>query len=81
MRPCPTLVPHKHTSDEQAPLVRRLGNLVTKALFSSDLNRRLGPLVRATALATTRDEPSAFGGLFRVVTLQKAATCAPPAVR
>jgi phosphatidylethanolamine/phosphatidyl-N-methylethanolamine N-methyltransferase len=67
--------------DEQAPLVRRLGNLVTRGLFSSDLNRRLGPLVRATALATTRDEPSAFGGLFRVVTLQKAATCAPPADR
>jgi phosphatidylethanolamine/phosphatidyl-N-methylethanolamine N-methyltransferase len=66
--------------DEQTPLVRRLANLVIKPLFS-DLNRRLGPIVRATALAITRDEPSAFGGLFRVVTLQKAATGAPPADR
>jgi phosphatidylethanolamine/phosphatidyl-N-methylethanolamine N-methyltransferase len=63
--------------EERAPLVRRLGNLVTKALFSSDLNRRLGPLVRSTGLATTRDEPVAFGGLFRVVTLRKAARRAP----
>jgi phosphatidylethanolamine/phosphatidyl-N-methylethanolamine N-methyltransferase len=57
--------------DEQAPLIRRLGNLVVKPLFS-DLNRRLGPLVRSTALVITCDEPIAFGGLFRVVTLRKA---------
>jgi phosphatidylethanolamine/phosphatidyl-N-methylethanolamine N-methyltransferase len=56
--------------DEQAPLLRRLANLLIKPLFS-DLNRRLGPLVRRTALEITRDEPSAFGGLFRVVTLRR----------
>ena len=65
--------------EERAPLVRCLGNLVTKALFSSDLNRRFGPLVRRTALAVTRDEPIAFGGLFRVVTLKKAARRTPHA--
>ena len=58
--------------DEQAPLLRRLANLVIKPLFS-DLNRRLGPLVRSTTLEITRDEPSAFGGLFRCRHPQKAA--------
>jgi phosphatidylethanolamine/phosphatidyl-N-methylethanolamine N-methyltransferase len=61
---------------EQAPLLRRLANLLIKPLFS-DLNRRLGPLVRRTALEITRDEPSAFGGLFRVVTLRRPPKRAP----
>ena len=39
--------------DEQARLVRRLGNLVIKPLFS-DLNRRLGPLLRVNS---TRHHP------------------------
>jgi phosphatidylethanolamine/phosphatidyl-N-methylethanolamine N-methyltransferase len=56
--------------EERAPAWRRLANLVIKPLFS-DLNRRLGPMVRSTQLAVTRDEPGAFGGLFRVVTLTK----------
>jgi hypothetical protein len=51
---------------------------VIKPLFS-DLNRRLGPLVRSTALDITRDEPVAFGGLFRVVSLRKAAKREPAA--
>jgi phosphatidylethanolamine/phosphatidyl-N-methylethanolamine N-methyltransferase len=62
---------------ERASLPRRLANLVIKPLFS-DLNRRLGPLVRAATLDITRDEPSAFGGLFRVVTLTKPVTPASP---
>jgi phosphatidylethanolamine/phosphatidyl-N-methylethanolamine N-methyltransferase len=66
--------------EEQAPLWRRLANLVIKPLFS-DLNRRLGPLVQSTQLEITRDEPGPFGGLFRVVTLRKAATKAPSAER
>jgi ubiquinone/menaquinone biosynthesis C-methylase UbiE len=57
--------------DEPAPAWRRLANLVIKPLFS-DLNRRLGPLVRSTQLAVTRDEPGAFGGFFRIVSLTKA---------
>lgn len=62
--------------DEQTPLVRRLANLVIKPLFS-DLNRRLGPLVRSTQLEITRNEPGAFGGLFRIITLKKAARRRP----
>jgi len=57
--------------DEQAPVIRRLGNLVIKLLFS-DLNRRLGPLVKPTRLEITHDTPVAFGGMFRIVTLTKA---------
>jgi phosphatidylethanolamine/phosphatidyl-N-methylethanolamine N-methyltransferase len=56
--------------DEQASLMRHLANLVIKPLFS-DLNRRLGPLVRSTAFDCLRDEPVAFGGLFRIVILGK----------
>jgi hypothetical protein len=35
----------------------------------SDLNRRLGPLISATPLVIEHDEPAAFGGTYRVVTL------------
>ncbi|MPZ16936.1 MAG: methyltransferase domain-containing protein [Luteitalea sp.] len=59
--------------DERAAVARRLVNLVVKPLFS-DLNRRLGPLVMQTQLELERDEPAAFGGLFRVVTLKKRAS-------
>jgi phosphatidylethanolamine/phosphatidyl-N-methylethanolamine N-methyltransferase len=61
---------------EHASLIRRLANLVIRPLFS-DLNRRLGPLVHSTALEITRDEPIAFGGLFRVVTLSRPPGSAP----
>jgi ubiquinone/menaquinone biosynthesis C-methylase UbiE len=66
--------------DERASLIRHLANLVIKPLFS-DLNRRLGPLVRPTALDVVRDEPIAFGGLFRIVTLAKRPMRSPQAVR
>lgn len=56
---------------ERAPLARRLGNAVVRLLFASDLNRRLEPLVAQTGLAIERDEPSIFGGFFRIVTLRK----------
>jgi hypothetical protein len=56
--------------DQRASLLRHLANLAIKPLFT-DLNRRLGPLVRATALDVARDEPGPFGGLFRLVTLEK----------
>lgn len=59
--------------EERASGLRRLGNLVIKPLFS-DLNRRLGPLVKGTRLEIARDEPIAFGGLFRIVTLRKPAS-------
>ena len=56
--------------DERPSLKRRLLNVIAKPLFS-DLNRRLGPLVAGTPLTIERDEPVAFGGAYRIVTLVK----------
>jgi ubiquinone/menaquinone biosynthesis C-methylase UbiE len=56
--------------DERPSLKRQLLNLVAKPLFS-DMNRRLGPLLGKTPAVIERDEPSAFGGMYRVVTLFK----------
>jgi ubiquinone/menaquinone biosynthesis C-methylase UbiE len=56
--------------DERPSLTRRLLNAIAKPLFS-DLNRRLGPLVSGTRLVIEHDEPVAFGGMYRVVTLMK----------
>jgi ubiquinone/menaquinone biosynthesis C-methylase UbiE len=62
----------KFLSDEERPsLRRRLLNAVSKPLFS-DLNRRLGPMLAGTGLVIERDEPVAFGGTYRVTTLQAA---------
>lgn len=61
----------KFLSDQGQPsMARRLLNLVTGTLFS-DINRRLGPLVHGTGLHVDRNEPAAFGGLFRSITLSK----------
>jgi phosphatidylethanolamine/phosphatidyl-N-methylethanolamine N-methyltransferase len=56
--------------EEQPSIARQLVNVVTRTLFS-DINRRLGPLVRGTGLLVDRDEPAWFGGLYRSVTLSK----------
>ena len=59
----------KFLGDEERPsLKRRLFNALAKPLFS-DLNRRLGPLMAGTPLVIEHDEPVAFGGSYRVVTL------------
>ena len=59
----------KFLGDEERPsLKRRLLNVLAKPLFS-DLNRRLGPLLEGTRLVIEHDEPVAFGGTYRVVTL------------
>jgi ubiquinone/menaquinone biosynthesis C-methylase UbiE len=59
----------KFLRDEERPsLKRRLLNAIASPLFS-DLNRRLGPLVARTPLVIEHDEPVAFGGTYRVVTL------------
>jgi ubiquinone/menaquinone biosynthesis C-methylase UbiE len=55
---------------QRASVRRRLVNLVAKPLFS-DMNRRLGPLLAATPLVLERDEPAAFGGMYRIATLRK----------
>ena len=61
----------KFLGDEERPsLKRRLLNAIAKPLFS-DLNRRLGPLIAGTRLVIERDEPVAFGGTYRVVTVVK----------
>lgn len=60
----------KFLADKERPsLKRRLLNTVAKPLFS-DLNRRLGPLIAGTPLVIEHDEPVAFGGTYRVVTLK-----------
>ncbi len=61
----------KFLRDKERPsLNRRLLNAFAKPLFS-DLNRRLGPLIAGTGLVIEHDEPVAFGGTYRVVTLLK----------
>jgi len=63
----------KFLSDEEHPsLKRQLLNAIAKPLFS-DLNRRFGPLIAGTRLVIEQDEPLAFGGTYRVVTLVKPA--------
>jgi len=59
----------KFLRDQERPsLKRRLLNALAKPLFS-DLNRRLGPLLAGTPLVIEQDEPVAFGGSYRVVTV------------
>jgi len=63
----------KFLGDEEHPsLKRRLLNAIAKPLFS-DLNQRLGPLMTGTRLVVEHEEPVAFGGTYRVVTLVKPA--------
>jgi ubiquinone/menaquinone biosynthesis C-methylase UbiE len=59
--------------DEQASLQRRLINLIARPLFT-DVTRRLGPLIAGTTLVVEHDEPVAFRGAYRIVTLRR-----PPA--
>lgn len=59
--------------DERASIRRRLLNLIAKPLFS-DMNRRLAPLLSGTGLVAEHDEPAAFGGMYRVMTLLKPTT-------
>lgn len=51
--------------DRQPTLVRRLANGVTN-LVATDITRRLADLLADTPLDVTHDEPSVFGGAFRV---------------
>jgi ubiquinone/menaquinone biosynthesis C-methylase UbiE len=57
--------------DESPSLKRRLLNTIAKPLFS-DLNRRIEPLIAHTPLVVEHDDPIAFGGAYRVITLRKA---------
>lgn len=48
---------------------RRLGNAFT-TLAGTDITRRLGDIVRDQPVRVVRNEPSALGGMFRVVLLE-----------
>lgn len=56
--------------DERPSWKRRLLNACMKPLFS-DMNRRLGPMLAGTSLAIEHDDPAAFRGMYRIVTLRK----------
>lgn len=56
--------------DERISVRRRMLNIVAKPLFS-DMNRRFGPLLTGTRLTIESDVPTAFGGMYRIITLQK----------
>lgn len=56
----------------EASLLRRAAGTVTNVLFS-DINRRLGPLLEEAGLVAETEEPSMFGGLFKVVRARKPA--------
>jgi phosphatidylethanolamine/phosphatidyl-N-methylethanolamine N-methyltransferase len=61
----------KFLRDGERPSIgRRLLNLVAKPLFT-DINRHLGAIIAGTRLEVIRDEPAAFTGWYRVITLQK----------
>lgn len=59
-------------ADERPSLTRRAINALARVMFS-DLNRRLEPMLEGTALTIERDEPAAFGGVYRIVGLRKSA--------
>ncbi|HUO85451.1 MAG TPA: class I SAM-dependent methyltransferase [Thermoanaerobaculia bacterium] len=56
--------------DGEPSLARRLLNPVS-AMLATHLNRRAEDLVAATSLRVVHEEPSQFGGLFRIVILEK----------
>lgn len=59
----------KFLGDEERPSLKwQLLNAFAKPLFS-DMNRRLGPLIAGPPIVIEHDEPVAFGGTYRVVTL------------
>jgi ubiquinone/menaquinone biosynthesis C-methylase UbiE len=56
----------KFVGEGQSPsLVRRAVNLVANAV-ATDITRRLGDILAGSGLEIERDEPAAFGGVFRV---------------
>lgn len=55
----------------RASLLRRGLGLVANVV-ATDINRRLGPLLDAAGLTPEHEEPSLFGGLFKVVRARKA---------
>lgn len=52
------------------PLGRRIANLGS-TLFGTDINRRLGDILADAPCELLFDEPSVFGGMFRVILLRR----------
>lgn len=52
-------------------LLRRIANLATNVL-ATNINRRLGPILEDSGLRIMHEEPSMFGGMFRVAVLESA---------
>lgn len=61
----------KFLPDEgRASLLRRGVNLAANVV-ATNINRRLGPILAEAGLTLTREEPSVFGGTFRVAIAEK----------
>jgi phosphatidylethanolamine/phosphatidyl-N-methylethanolamine N-methyltransferase len=61
----------KFLPDDRDPsLLRRAANALTR-IFATEINRKLRPLLAGTGLRIVHDEPSIFGGMFRVVICEK----------
>lgn len=56
---------------EKPPLARRAFNVITSWL-GTDINRRFDDISRGLPLETVSDEPSLFGGSYRILLLGKA---------
>lgn len=54
----------------KASIFRKAANLVFWTV-ATEINRRLGPILHGSGLALVREEPSVFGGLFRVGIAEK----------
>jgi ubiquinone/menaquinone biosynthesis C-methylase UbiE len=61
----------KFLGDNETPsIIRRLANSMSTLLFS-ELNRRFSDILAATNMQIELEEPSMFGGLFRILRLRK----------
>ena len=61
----------KFLPEQESPSLFRRGLNVVTNVFATDINRKLGEILAGTGLEVTHDEPSAFGGVFRVVLVRK----------
>ena len=64
--------------DARPSLLRRAAGAVTNVLFS-DINRPLGPLLDEAGWVVEHEEPSFFGGMFKVVIARKPVGSPAPA--
>ncbi len=65
---------------DRTSVVRRVLNVVTN-FFATDITRNLDDILGGTELRVVREEPSVFGGLFRVVLAERRAALERPPSR